>query len=126
MAPRSCPSCHHANRQDCSYCSQCGSPLGHHCSRCGFFAESEDVYCGGCGANFFSSASEGSSSTSTSPRAEASPQDAGSPKPRGARPRTTENLDLKALQDEASKFRTEIEKQDQMDQGDIDALFSDS
>src|SRR5262245_62074793 len=45
-----CPSCHHDNRSDRRFCTQCGSKLPMQCRSCGASIEIGEKFCGGCGA----------------------------------------------------------------------------
>ena len=45
-----CPSCHHDNRPDRRFCTQCGGKLPMRCSSCGASIEVGEKFCGGCGA----------------------------------------------------------------------------
>ena len=45
-----CPSCHHDNRSDRRFCTQCGTKLVVGCSSCGAPIEVGEKFCGGCGA----------------------------------------------------------------------------
>src|SRR5262249_39854231 len=45
-----CPSCHHDNRSDRRFCTQCGSTLPMGCPSCGAPIEVGEKFCGGCGA----------------------------------------------------------------------------
>src|SRR5215510_5895131 len=45
-----CPSCHHDNRSDRRFCTQCGSTLPMGCPSCGAPIEVGENFCGGCGA----------------------------------------------------------------------------
>lgn len=44
-----CLSCTTSNRDERSFCSHCGVPLGWPCARCRFFNFRGEAYCGGCG-----------------------------------------------------------------------------
>jgi class 3 adenylate cyclase len=45
-----CPSCHHDNRSDRRFCTQCGTKLAMGCPSCGAPIEVGEKFCGGCGA----------------------------------------------------------------------------
>ncbi|HWM79783.1 MAG TPA: adenylate/guanylate cyclase domain-containing protein, partial [Methylomirabilota bacterium] len=45
-----CPSCHHDNRPDRHFCTQCGTRLATGCPSCGAPIEVDERFCGGCGA----------------------------------------------------------------------------
>jgi hypothetical protein len=45
-----CPSCHHENRSDRRFCTQCGTELAVGCPSCGAPIETGEKFCGGCGA----------------------------------------------------------------------------
>src|SRR5499425_1409822 len=45
-----CPSCHHDNRSDRRFCTQCGTTLAMRCPSCGAPIETGEKFCGGCGA----------------------------------------------------------------------------
>jgi len=45
-----CPSCHHDNRSDRRFCTQCGTQLATGCPSCGAPIEVGENFCGGCGA----------------------------------------------------------------------------
>jgi class 3 adenylate cyclase/tetratricopeptide (TPR) repeat protein len=45
-----CPSCHHDNRPDRHFCTQCGTSLATGCPSCGAPIEVDERFCGGCGA----------------------------------------------------------------------------
>ena len=45
-----CPSCHHDNRPDRHFCTQCGTRLAAGCPSCGAPIEVDERFCGGCGA----------------------------------------------------------------------------
>src|SRR5262244_1040949 len=45
-----CPSCHHDNRSDRRFCTQCGTTLARRCQSCGAQIEAGEKFCGGCGA----------------------------------------------------------------------------
>ena len=45
-----CPSCHHDNRSDRRFCTQCGTRLAMRCFSCGAPIELDERFCGGCGA----------------------------------------------------------------------------
>src|SRR5215470_7882912 len=45
-----CPSCHHDNRSDRRFCTQCGTTLAMRCPSCGAPIEVGEKLCGGCGA----------------------------------------------------------------------------
>ena len=45
-----CPSCHHDNRTDRRFCTQCGTALAVRCPSCGAPIEVGEKFCGGCGA----------------------------------------------------------------------------
>jgi class 3 adenylate cyclase len=45
-----CPSCHHDNRTDRRFCTQCGTRLAVGCPSCGAPIEAGERFCGGCGA----------------------------------------------------------------------------
>ena len=45
-----CPSCHHDNRSDRRFCTQCGTKLAVGCPSCGAPIEVGEKFCGGCGA----------------------------------------------------------------------------
>ena len=45
-----CPSCHHDNRSDRRFCTQCGTRLAMGCPSCGAPIEVGERFCGGCGA----------------------------------------------------------------------------
>jgi class 3 adenylate cyclase len=45
-----CPSCHHQNRSDRRFCTQCGTTLAVGCPSCGAPIETGENFCGGCGA----------------------------------------------------------------------------
>src|SRR5215471_13613157 len=44
-----CPSCHHDNRSDRRFCTQCGTTLAMRCPSCGSAIEAGEKFCGGCG-----------------------------------------------------------------------------
>src|SRR5215468_6199955 len=44
-----CPSCHHDNRSDRRFCTQCGTKLAIACPSCGAPIEVGENFCGGCG-----------------------------------------------------------------------------
>jgi hypothetical protein len=46
-----CPSCHHDNRSDRRFCTQCGTKLAMGCPSCGAPIEVDERFCGGCGAS---------------------------------------------------------------------------
>ena len=46
-----CPSCHHDNRSDRRFCTQCGTRLAMGCPSCGAPIEAGENFCGGCGAD---------------------------------------------------------------------------
>jgi len=45
-----CPFCHHDNRPDRHFCTQCGTRLATGCPSCGAPIEVDERFCGGCGA----------------------------------------------------------------------------
>src|SRR5262245_7729455 len=45
-----CPFCHHDNRPDRRFCTQCGAKLATGCPSCGAPIEAGEKFCGGCGA----------------------------------------------------------------------------
>src|SRR5262249_16773762 len=45
-----CPSCHHDNRSDRRFCTQCGTNLAVGCPSCGAPIEVAEKFWGGCGA----------------------------------------------------------------------------
>jgi Double zinc ribbon len=45
-----CPSCHHDNRSDRRFCTECGTKLALGCPSCGAPIEVGEKFCGGCGA----------------------------------------------------------------------------
>jgi hypothetical protein len=45
-----CPDCHHDNRSDRRFCTQCGAKLVTGCPSCGAPIEVGERFCGGCGA----------------------------------------------------------------------------
>jgi class 3 adenylate cyclase len=45
-----CPSCHHENRSDRRFCTQCGTTLAVGCPSCGAPIDTGENFCGGCGA----------------------------------------------------------------------------
>jgi hypothetical protein len=45
-----CPSCHHDNRSERRFCTQCGTKLAMGCPSCGAPIEAGEKFCGGCGA----------------------------------------------------------------------------
>src|SRR5262245_28811275 len=45
-----CPFCHHDNRPDRRFCTQCGAKLATGCPSCGGPIEVGEKFCGGCGA----------------------------------------------------------------------------
>src|SRR5215470_10687045 len=46
-----CPSCHHDNRPDRRFCTQCGTTLPMRCPSCGAAIEVGEKFCGGCGVS---------------------------------------------------------------------------
>jgi class 3 adenylate cyclase len=46
-----CPSCHHDNRPDRRFCTECGATLSVACPACGASAEAGEKYCGACGGS---------------------------------------------------------------------------
>ena len=44
-----CPSCHHDNRSDRRFCTQCGTTLAMRCPSCDAAIEVGEKFCGGCG-----------------------------------------------------------------------------
>src|SRR5262244_2777764 len=44
-----CPSCHHDNRSDRRFCTQCGTTLAMRCPSCDAAVEVGEKFCGGCG-----------------------------------------------------------------------------
>ena len=50
-----CPSCHHDNRSDRRFCTECGTRLPVACPSCGAPAEPGEKFCGACGAEIVSS-----------------------------------------------------------------------
>src|SRR5262249_831543 len=44
-----CPSCHHDNRSDRHFCTQCGPTLAGRCPSCAAPIEASEKFCGGCG-----------------------------------------------------------------------------
>ena len=44
-----CPSCHHDDRSDRRFCTQCGTRLAAGCPSCGAPIELDEKFCGGCG-----------------------------------------------------------------------------
>jgi len=49
-----CPSCHHDNRSDRRFCTECGTRLPVACPSCGAPAEAGEKFCGACGAEIVS------------------------------------------------------------------------
>src|SRR5262245_24943444 len=62
-----CSSCHHDNRPDRRFCTECGATLAVVCPSCGALAEAGAKFCGGCGARL-------QSSPTAPPSAAASPE----------------------------------------------------
>jgi class 3 adenylate cyclase len=75
-----CPNCHSENRENASFCIECGAAFEHRCLKCGFDNPARAKFCSRCG----SSITEGAiSPASEAPRSEVRTNDAG-PSRRGA------------------------------------------
>jgi hypothetical protein len=108
---QSCATCGHEATPAHRFCSACGDALGRPCLRCGFFCGLSDKYCGGCG---------GPVEKKTRESLESSLPDV---MPPSDRIKGSSFPDLAELEKEARFFREELEMQNLMDQGEIDALF---